>query len=160
MGAISVPAKAGDTYKVVLMDVEDYNRLAGRKLSIGSHGYAQMWNCPGVILLHRWIMNVPVGTRYRAIVDHINRDPLDCRRENLRIVSPSESNLNRRIPLRDLPLGVYRTPNGRYAAKIKRCRVQRNLGTYDTPEAAAVAVEVARAEADRDAFKSAPDLAA
>jgi hypothetical protein len=161
MAAIAVPAKAGEIYVDVLMDEEDYERLAGRKLSIGSHGYAQMWNCPGVMLLHRWIMHVPAGTGYRLIVDHINHNVLDCRRENLRIVTPTESNLNRRVAARDLPLGVYRTLNGkRYAAKIKRHRKTRNLGTFDTPEQAAAAVEAARVEADRDAFAMPPPLAA
>jgi hypothetical protein len=159
MAPIAVPAKAGDTYVEVLMDEEDFERLNGHRLSIGSHGYAQMWE-GGVMLLHRWIMNIPVGIRYRVIVDHINHDVLDCRRANLRIVTPTASNLNRRIQARDLPLGVYRARSGkRYVAKIKRHRRLHNLGTYDTVEQAAAAVETARAEADRDAFK-APRVAA
>lgn len=149
---IEVPAKRGDAYATVLLDLADYERLDGRKLSIGSHGYAQMWNRPGMILLHRWVMDVQPGTGYRVIVDHINRQVLDCRRSNLRIVTPSASNLNRAIKPRDLPLGVYRTARGRYEAKLKRQGQRLNLGTYDTPEQAAAAVDAARAEYDRDAF--------
>lgn len=157
MATIAVPAKAGDIYVEVLMDEEDVERLAGRKLSIGSHGYAQMWD-DGVTLVHRWIMNIPVGTGYRVIVDHINHDVLDCRRSNLRVVSPTQSNLNRRVAARELPLGVYRAKSGkRYVAKIKRYRKSRNLGTYDTPEEAAAAVEAARRALDDGDF--APPLA-
>ncbi|MCX4751726.1 HNH endonuclease [Kitasatospora sp. NBC_01287] len=160
MTAIAVPAKAGDVYVDILLDEEDVARLAGRKLSIGSHGYAQMWDGQ-VMLLHRWLMNVPAGTGYRVIVDHINHDILDCRRENLRIVTPTESNLNRRVAARDLPLGVYRDRGGkRYVAKIKRHRKSRNLGTFDTPDQAAEAVEAARRELDRGAFAAPPPAAA
>lgn len=152
MAAIKLPASAGEFVVDVLVDEEDADRLGGRKLSIGSHGYAQMWECPKVMLLHRWIMRVPHGTGYRCIVDHVNRDILDCRRENLRIVTPSESNLNREVRERDLPRGVYRTRQGRYHAHIKRHRVVHHLGTYSTPEEAALAVEAARERLDAQAF--------
>ncbi|MFE3202172.1 HNH endonuclease [Embleya sp. NPDC059237] len=145
---VEASASQGDSFATVLLDLDDFDKLDGRVLSIGSHGYAQMWNRPGVILLHRWIMGVPVGTQYRAIVDHINRNPLDCRRANLRIVTATESNLNRGISSRELPRGVYRTPAGRFAAAIKRHRKVRHLGTYGTPEDAALAVESARQSAD------------
>lgn len=147
---LEVPASHPDGFKTVLMDIEDYERLSPRTLSIGSHGYAQMWTGVTVALLHRWLMDVPDGTGYRLIVDHINRKPLDCRRENLRIVTPSQSNLNRAIAARDLPLGVYRTRTGRYQAALKRKRKITHLGTFDTPEQAAVAVEAARSEIDQE----------
>lgn len=159
MAAIAVPAKCGEIYVNVLMDEEDIERLASRKLSIGSHGYAQIWIRPKMMLLHRWIMNVPSGTRYRVIVDHINRDKLDCRRSNLRIISPSDSNLNREIQQRDLPIGVYLARSGRYEATLWRRRVKHHLGTHDTAEQAAAAVEAARQELDRDAFNP-PRIAA
>lgn len=145
---LEVPASHPDGFKTVLLDVEDHARLGPRQLSIGSHGYAQMWTGETVVLLHRWLMDVPSGTGYRLIVDHINRKPLDCRRENLRIVTPSQSNLNRVIAVRDLPVGVYRLRSGRYQARLKRQRVTTYLGAYDTPEQAAAVVEAARSIAD------------
>lgn len=148
MTAVSVPAKAGDHYVDVLLDEEDVKRLGQRKLSIGSHGYAQMWDGQ-VMLLHRWLMNVPVGTGHRVIVDHLNHNVLDCRRENLRLVTPTESNLNRRLRGRDLPRGVYRSPNGkRFVAKIKRHRRNLQLGTFDTADDAAAAFAAAQLAMD------------
>lgn len=141
---IEVSASHPDGPVTVLLDVDDYERLGKRGLSIGSHGYAQLWTGVTVVLLHRWLMDVPSGTGYRLIVDHINRDRLDCRRSNLRLVTPTESNLNRTLPQRDLPLGVYRVRSGRYQAALKRNRVRQYLGTYDTPEQAAAAIEAAR----------------
>ena len=41
--------------------------------------------------LHRLVMAAGPG----EIIDHINGDPLDCRRENLRSVTGSENNANR-----------------------------------------------------------------
>jgi hypothetical protein len=152
---LEVPASHPDGFKTVLLDIEDHERLGTRVLSIGSHGYAQMWTGVTVALLHRWLMDVPGGTGYRLIVDHINRDRLDCRRSNLRLVTPSESNLNRSIPERDLPLGVYRVRSGRYQAALKRNRVRMYFGTYDTPEQAAAAIEAARTEADGPAARPA-----
>ncbi|MET7914436.1 HNH endonuclease [Streptomyces avermitilis] len=145
---IEMPASHPDGPKTVLLNVEDHERLGRRRLSIGSHGYAQMWTGVTVALLHRWLMDVPGGTGYRLIVDHINRDRLDCRRENLRLVTPSQSNLNRAIALRELPVGVYRTRTDRFAARLKRNRINRHLGTFDTPEQAAAAVEAARSVVD------------
>jgi hypothetical protein len=150
---VEVPAKNGDHgFVPVLLDIEDAERLNGRRLSIGSHGYAQMWEAPHVMLVHRWVMGVMPGTGYRVIVDHINRQVHDCRRSNLRLVTPSASNLNRAIARRELPTGVYRTRSGRYSAALKRNRITHRLGTYDTPEQAAAAVDAARAQLDRDAF--------
>lgn len=141
---VEVPALDSGVQVTVLVDVDDYIALDGRRLSIGSHGYAQVWERPTVLLLHKWIMGVPTGTRYRVIVDHINRNKLDCRRSNLRLVSPTQSNLNRVVATRDLPVGVYRTRSGKFDARIKRGRVSHHLGTFDTPEQAADAVSAAR----------------
>ncbi len=43
------------------------------------------------VYMHRLIMNNPIG----LVVDHINNQTLDNRRENLRIVSQSENIANR-----------------------------------------------------------------
>lgn len=155
---IELPASNGHsrTPATVLVDLDTHERLAGRRLSIGSHGYAQVWDRPGMMLLHRWIMQVPVGVGYRLIVDHINRNPLDCRRQNLRIVTASESNLNRQLRPRALPVGVTLTQSGRYQARIKRNRQSQYLGLYDTPDEAALAVRRAREAIDRPEFLDPP----
>ncbi|MFI0897725.1 HNH endonuclease [Streptomyces sp. NPDC020983] len=136
----------------MLVDVETYERLNGRAVSVGSHGYAQIWDKPHMKTVHRWLMNVQPGANNGVIVDHINRNRLDCRRSNLRLTTPTGNNLNRTPTPRELPLGVYLTRSGRYAARLKRHRVKHNLGTYDTPEQAASAVEAARVRLDVDAF--------
>lgn len=114
--------------------------LPGR-LSVGSHGYAQFWNGKTCVLFHRWLLGLVKGDG--KVADHRNRDVMDCRRANLRAVTPSESNMNRSIALRSLPLGVYQTRSGRYQARIQRGTIKRYLGTHDTIEAASAAVRAA-----------------
>ncbi len=139
---IEVQASRGDDWETVLVDIEDFVGLAGRSLSIGSHGYAQVWADQKVQLFHRWLFGVS-GQGYRVLVDHINRDGLDCRRQNLRLVSPSVSNLNRSPS--DGPLvGTYRARSGRWVARFWwRCQ-QHYVGTFATREEAAEALYVYR----------------
>tara|TARA_R110000868_G_scaffold362154_1_gene624213 strand:- start:195 stop:710 length:516 start_codon:yes stop_codon:yes gene_type:complete len=50
-------------------------------------------NATNQIRLHRYILNAPTG----SFVDHINGDKLDNRRENIRVCTIAENNVNRRI---------------------------------------------------------------
>jgi hypothetical protein len=59
--------------------------------------------------LPRLILNAQKG----RIVDHINRDTFDNRRENLRIVSPRQSNLNRRLKSNTGRIGVSKIKKGK-----------------------------------------------
>lgn len=70
-------------------------RLDGRKLSVGSHGYTQMWDEKLVTLVHRWV----VGAKPRdgRIVDNVNGNRLDDRRLNLRFVTAAESSANVKV---------------------------------------------------------------
>ena len=74
---VPVIAKAGDDM-VAVLDFKDFTRLDGRKLSLGSHGYTQMWDDKYVTLVHHWVMGAkPKDGR---IVDHLNGERLDDRR--------------------------------------------------------------------------------
>ena len=132
-------AKSGDLMVPVEMDPSDIIRLGGRKLSIGSHGYAQIWD-GRVKLLHRWILRLEVGNP--LVGDHINRNILDNRRSNLRAVTPTESNANRDPSVKSAwGTGVRPQKSGRMAAQVKRSRVTYHLGTYDSVEEAQEARE-------------------
>jgi hypothetical protein len=54
------------------------------------------------VMLHRLIMDAPNGLD----VDHINHDPLDCRRSNLRIATRSQNMQNRRGATRKSVTGI------------------------------------------------------
>ena len=116
---------------VVVLDEEGLQRLDGRSLSMGSHGYAQVWDGK-VVLLHRWLMGLEVGDP--LTVDHRNRDRLDNRIANLRVCTRAENNQNRRGQR------IYRTPCGRYEAKVQMDGVRHFLGTFTTEQEARQAV--------------------
>jgi hypothetical protein len=77
------------------------------------------------------------------VVDHINGDPWDNRRENLRICTHAQNLRNRRKHLTSNPFkGVY--PRGAtFMSRISFDGEGFNLGTYDTAEAAAFAYDAA-----------------
>lgn len=75
----------------VKVDVEDIDRLIKYKWRLGTWGYASC-NIDGKnILMQRFIMNEFDSNH---IVDHINRDTLDNRKSNLRIVDKSMNAIN------------------------------------------------------------------
>jgi hypothetical protein len=78
------------------------------------------------------------------MVDHIDRNTLNCRRSNMRTVTVTKNNHNRRIwGDRGLPEGVQER-NGRFRAKIGAAGRFMHLGTFDTPEEAGAAYAAAR----------------
>lgn len=74
-----------------IIDVEDVERVKFYKWSLRNDGYAYAKINGKGIKLHRFLFdNIPDG----MFVDHINRIKLDNRKNNLRLVTPSENNQN------------------------------------------------------------------
>jgi hypothetical protein len=102
-------------------------------LSLGSHGYAQIWDSY-VALVHRWVMGAVRGDG--QIVDHVNRQKLDNRKTNLRFVTAAESSANVSSHASSGYRGVYRNRD-KWAAAVKCGGIKVNLGTYPDKEIAA-----------------------
>lgn len=89
--------------KRTLVDDEDFKELSQHKWYIGNHGYALRKTHIGSVkddtrrevtfLMHRVINNTPEG----FLTDHINRNKLDNRRNNLRTVTSRQNILNTNI---------------------------------------------------------------
>ena len=102
-----------------VFDKDDYDNVKIHNWCITSVGYiASTKYVDGekkLLLLHRLVLNVPYfpGKGAKESVDHINRNPLDNRKENLRIVSQTEQNLNQKKKSRivELPDGCGIIPN-------------------------------------------------
>lgn len=86
-------------------------------------------------LLHREILGAPRGIQ----VDHINGDGLDNRRENLRLVSPSENMRNRPAPKSNKSgykgVSFYKS-RGLWQAQIQVEGKKKTLGYFSSPEVA------------------------
>lgn len=98
---------------------------------------------PRLVRLHRMLVAAGPGD----VVDHINRDTLDNRRSNLRIVTALESSRNRgvfktnRLGVR----GVRQTGPNSYAARIWVNDRLVRIGTFRTVEEARERYEMAAA---------------
>ena len=75
-----------------LVDDDDFKSLSSKRWNLKKNGYAYRGESGKTILLHREIMGLEKGDERQ--VDHKNRDRLDCRRNNLRIVSPGQQTHN------------------------------------------------------------------
>lgn len=74
-----------------------------------------------------------IGAKDGEIVDHINHNTMDNRRENLRIVTKSQNAMNQNV------LGISRGKSGVYYAHIKKNQIMVVIGTYKTRDEALLA---------------------
>lgn len=128
-----------------IVDAEDYpgiskyrwhrNSKHGYVMS-GTYGYLrQKQRKPRLIRMHEIVMG-------RKNIDHINGNPLDNRKANLRpFESFSENAINKPVDSKNKTgyFGVYRRRNGTYCAKLQWKSRQIHLGTFKTSEEAAKA---------------------
>lgn len=131
--------------KTALVDADDYEAISRHKWHCLAIGYAARSVFSGsrraMVYMHRQITGASDG----QIVDHINGNTLDNRKENLRIVDKSQNNRNKICPTKSRSgyRGVIQTPEGRWKAYSKHEGKFKHLGHHDSPESAALA---------RDAF--------
>ena len=127
------PVKAGDVAGKI-------NGKGYRQIKVGGVSY----------MAHRLAWLFVYGEMPSKEIDHINRDPLDNRICNLREASRSENCKNvggwSKKPS-GLPHGVtFDRSRGKYMARASVGGVSKNLGRFDTADAADEAAKKARAE--------------
>ena len=86
-------------------------------------------------LLHYEVLRLVQPLGGGKVIDHINRDPLDCRKGNLRICTHRENLRNQRPQLRGTSQyrGVYfQRKKGKWTAKIKYEGKAKYLGLFKT----------------------------
>lgn len=79
--------------KYALVDDEDFERVNQYKWHCSACGYAMCRKGKHLIYMHHSILDIPKG----MFVDHINRNGLDNRKSNLRIVTHSQNMINRKF---------------------------------------------------------------
>jgi hypothetical protein len=135
--------------KVALVDDGDFEWLNQWRWAAHKNGYVfyvvrvVYTPTPKTIQIHRLITNAPKG----MVVDHINGDGLDNRRENLRLCTVAENNKNRRRNSNNTSgyKGVRRDTY-KYKAAIKSENKLIHLGMFSSPEDAARAYDKAAKE--------------
>ncbi|PEM64409.1 HNH endonuclease [Bacillus toyonensis] len=134
----------GDTKLVTVTNRkrEEIIVLLDKDVEIHSTIWINSYNYPKIIIdgmhvfLHRHVYgDIKEGNQ----VDHINRNPLDCRMNNLREVTVSQNNQNRRFK------GYhFNTKERKWYAKIKANGKHIHLGTFNNENDASRAYKDAR----------------
>ena len=129
--------------RLAIVDDEDFDWLNQWKWYCSTKGYAARNLRLGVnkrtlILMHRVILKRMGKSFVGSVVsDHIDMNKLDNRRKNLRVVTPTNSNINRKMPKSKSGfLGVYESGCGDWRVHIKRNAKVNYIGTFKTKEEA------------------------
>jgi hypothetical protein len=134
--------------KVVLISPEDYDYLSQSKWGFMA-GRRRGYVCgAGNRLMHREVLSRVLGRELESgeLVDHINGDKLDNRRENLRLATASQNAANSgpHLDNRSGVKGVWlNRPTGKWRAAIRVRGKRIGLGTYSTLSEAAKAYNIA-----------------
>jgi hypothetical protein len=141
--------------KVALVDDEDFKWLSKHNwyASISGYNYyAQRTKKRKNIRMHRVILNAPKG----VIVDHINGNSLDNRKQNLRLCSQSENMCNRLSPVINTSgfKGVSQIKTSKkWEAYINKDGKRVRLGNFLSAKEAALAYNKAAIKYPRDFAK-------
>ena len=117
--------------KIDKNDLEKCSKLTWHYAKNKDSKYIQTRIKGKMIKLHRYIMNI---NNSNLVVDHINRNPLDNRKSNLRICSYKENSFNKSIRV-DNTSGIagvsFHKINKKWKAKIKYNNLTIHLGYFE-----------------------------
>lgn len=124
-----------------LFDKDDLNVIQGKCWSVDKDGYVNHWENGHNQKLHRILME---NTDFP--IDHINGDPRDNRRCNLRIATPKQNSRNASLR-KDSSTGFkgvhYRKNRNSFVALIRVDNKLKYLGSFKDPNEAAKAYDKA-----------------
>jgi hypothetical protein len=88
---IPIRNKLKEHVKSVIVDDDEWHRIMRHSCCVNKCDYVSIRQSKSITMLHRFLMNPPAD----MIVDHINGNKLDNRKENLRIVTAKQSSYNK-----------------------------------------------------------------
>jgi hypothetical protein len=125
-----------------ICDLQDYQLLKKHNWLIDSYGYPVTKIRKRCTRFSRMIMHPPEG----IYIDHINGDPSDNRRKNLRLATELDNQRNMCLPKHNSSgfKGVsFRRDRGKFRAYISLHNKIKHLGTFENAEDAARAYDEA-----------------
>lgn len=129
----------------LILDFESYSMFKCRRWSQVNGGYFITRHPEGTLYLHKCLFFESLGLFSGSLVDHKNCNPLDNRRENLRISTKSLNSANMRKVNRSTSSnfkGVsWHIKAKKWAAYINKNRVRYHLGLFDSEIEAAKAYD-------------------
>lgn len=125
---------------VATIDASDLPIADGHRWYINQRGHNSYVQTGNVFSLHRMVLGLGKGDPH---VDHIDRNALNCRRENLRVASQSQNRANSRKHRKGQSdyKGV-RKSGQKWTATVGPRKGRKYLGTFPTEEAAARAHDI------------------
>lgn len=126
----------GELFADVLIDDEDYDMVSQFTWKVNTSGHIQTTRLGKIILLHRLILN---EDNPKVIIDHRDRNKLNCQKYNLRKTDYKGNARNRTSTGKTGHVGIELTPYGRYRARIKVGGKNISLGNYDNINDAIIA---------------------
>lgn len=146
-GAVCIPLRArnGVVLAYAVVDAADAERVNRWRWNLAPSGYAQRGGFFGGkqrnFLLHRQLLGlIPCDG---SLVDHINRDKLDNRRANLRLVTAAQNSQNRSSLAGSTSkfVGVWwDKARNRWCAQLRRGDKAIWIGRFESEEEAGTAV--------------------
>ncbi len=110
-----------------IIDREDFDKVKDHKWGLNSEGYVVSRIDKKMVLLHRFLLDCSRNKE----ADHINHNTINNSRNNLRICTRSQNNMNREFK------GMsYNKRENKWMARIKIDGKQIFLGYFDTEEEA------------------------
>jgi hypothetical protein len=118
----------------ILLDDEDYEWARSYKWHFVNDRPATKVNGK-YTGIHRLIMGIKVGED--VIVDHIDGNPLNNQKSNLRVCNRFQNQQNRKTNKNNtLPKGIRLLPSGKYNVRVQTYNERKVVGTFDTLEEA------------------------
>lgn len=152
MATVLVPLTQG---KFATIDEEDAPRVlafswyalrAGGRRFYAARRYLDSEGKAHTQFLHRLLLDAPPG----MLVDHRDRDGLNCTRANIRLATTAQNSYNKGVPARSLSgfkgVGPDRFRPGFWVANIMKRNKRYPLGSFPTAEEAARAYDNAARE--------------
>lgn len=122
-----VYVELSNTKNTMICDLDDWNKLKNHCWCEGKDGYAECNMKGNTTLFHHCVIECRRG----MVRDHINQNKLDNRKENLREVTYSINNSNRKTRNKYGVKGLYKTGNHYYLKNLSGGKHMKSFRTVE-----------------------------